>query len=81
MTTRIDETQAAKALREVQRRSAHRWQQDGYHCNLSEYEDAGLTAIAGCLARYDPTRGVQFHTYAAARISGNIRDAAQTYRV
>jgi hypothetical protein len=47
---------------------------------VAEYLDAGLAAIAGCLARFDPRRNVQFHTYAAYRINGAVRDADAHYQ-
>jgi hypothetical protein len=77
---RIEDHQLRKALRHLQIWSHQQWQRDGYRCDLSEYEEAGLTAIAGCLARFDPTRGIQFHTYATYRIHGAVRDAAEHYQ-
>jgi len=76
----IDDTEARKALRHAQILARQQWRKDGERCDLSEYTDAGRAAIAGCLARFDPQRGVQFQTYAARRIAGAVRDAAQTYR-
>jgi hypothetical protein len=75
----IEDTQAVKALRHAQIRAHRQWQRDGQRCDLSEYLDAAMAAIAGCLARYDPTRGIQFKSYAEYRINGGLRDAAKTY--
>ena len=80
MATMIDETQATRALRELQIQARQQWVKDGQRCDLSEYIDAGMAAIAGCLARFDPHRGVPFDIYAAYRIRGEVRRAATHYR-
>jgi hypothetical protein len=80
MPTTIDETQARKALRHLQIRARWQWQRDGQRWDLAEYEDAGMAAITGCLARFDPRYGTQFQHYAAYRINGAVRDAPATYR-
>jgi hypothetical protein len=76
----LPDTHARKALRTVQILARQQWAHDGYRCDLAEYEDAGMAALAACLARFDPQRGVPFPTYVARRIAGAVRDAAQTYR-
>jgi hypothetical protein len=78
-TTRIDDTQAANALRSVQVLARQQWATDRQVTALEEYEDAGMAAIAGCLAHYDPQRGIQFDTYAEHRIRGAMHDTACTY--
>ena len=78
-TISIDDTQAAKALRSVQVLARQQWAYDRQAYALEEYEDAGMAAIASCLARYDPQRGIQFDTYANYRIRGAMHDTAITY--
>ena len=76
----LDDTEARKALRQVQIRAVQQWQRESYRCDLSEYEDAGIAALTGCLARFDPSRGITFTTYAAYRINGVVHDAAEAYQ-
>jgi hypothetical protein len=76
----IDETQVTMALRQVKVRAVQQWMKDGKRCDLTEYEEAGLAALAGCLARFDPSRNVQFHTYAAHRTHGAVQDADSRYQ-
>ena len=76
----LTDTEARHALRTVQFHARWQWHRDGQRCDLAEYEDAGMAAITGCLARFDPQRGVQFSTYAARRITGAIRDARHSYQ-
>ena len=76
----IDDAQARKALRRLRIVSERQWLRDGCQCDLSEYEDAGMHALLRCLERFDPTRGVQFATYAEHRINGAVRDAWQRYQ-
>ena len=78
-TISIDDTQAAKALRSVQVLARQQWAYDRQAYALEEYEDAGMAAIAGCVARYDPQHGVQFDTYTSQRIRGAMHDTAITY--
>jgi hypothetical protein len=80
MAAVIEETQARKALRHGQIRARQQWQRDGARCDLAEYDDAGMAAIASCLARFDPSRGAQFQTYAEYRINGAVRDAPEEYQ-
>ena len=75
----LDDTEARKALRQVQIRAVQQWQRESYRCDLSEYEDAGIAALTGCLARFDPSRGITFTTYAAYRINGAVHNAAEAY--
>ncbi len=76
----VPDADARTALRHAHIRSRQQWQRDGYRCDLTEYEDAGLAAIAGCLARFDPSRGGQFSTYAEYRINGAVKDTTPHYQ-
>lgn len=44
------------------------------HVDNDEITQAGLIGLAKAIAAYDPTKNVQFETYATHRIEGNILD-------
>jgi hypothetical protein len=77
----INDITARKALHNAQIQARRQWLKDGARCDLAEYEDAGMAALTGCLARYDPHRGPPFTAYAQARLIGAIQDASQGYRI
>jgi hypothetical protein len=75
----IDEIQARKALRTVQVEAHRQWLLDRKCADLAEYEDAAIAALTSCVARFDPERGVQLHTFAEPRIHGAVQDALAAY--
>jgi hypothetical protein len=75
----IPDTDAAKIVRSVWVHARQQWHLNSQWCDLAEYEDAAMAALAGCLARYDPTRGVTFHVYARYHVKGAVQDAQQLH--
>ena len=62
------------------REQAYRaWRQYGCAPDLSEYQDAALTALTGCLSRYINT-GKSFSSYAYPRLCGATQDVPEQYR-
>jgi hypothetical protein len=75
----IDEKEARKALKMAYALAYRQWKYNGGSIALHEYQDAALTALTGCIARYDP-KGKSFSSYAYQRMVGAVRDAPGAYR-
>lgn len=69
----------SSTLQLVQRLAWNQYYHDGGRYELDLYLDAGHEALCRCLARFDPTRGVPFRSYARPRILGAMQDARLTY--
>src|SRR5262245_55185653 len=80
MTQPITDLEARKALAFAYALARRQWFREGQRLDLSEYEDTALTALVGCLERYQ-AGGKSFSSYVWRCVRPRLRDTAEHYRL
>ena len=75
----IEETEARKTLQIAYALAYRQWIREGMRLDLTEYYDAALDVLPGCLERYCGTKK-SFSSYAYLRMRGAVQDAREQYQ-